>query len=582
MTHYFLALALWIAQTSIASIEGTVIAMGSGEPLSGARVMLDPAPISNGPLPCPAAPMREEEGACVPQIASTGADGKFVLRNVPPGRYRLFATRSGGYVPAEYGQRTATGEGIPFELTAGQRMTGIVLAMSATGAISGRVFDRDGEPVGRAQVQALRWTYRNGVRTLAIVQNVESNDRGEYRLYWLAPGTYYVSALPDNPSRHFENIPGLMPTGPNTVEPMRFGSYEQTSSPVVRKRALKSGEGIEEITVPVYHPGVIESQAASAIAVAAGGTTGGVDISIASGYVQTHHVRGRAMDGATGQPLARAFITALSRSIESLRITPTTQTDTNGVFDLPGVRPGSYVLVTQVGGIVPIEVTNRDVENVAIIASARFKLSGRFVIDGPSTGAAPKIQDLRIASLARDPELPGLDSPGLSFSPPPESDGSFVVDGATPGDFRVSVRGLGANAYVKSMRMGRDDVLNDGLHLQGPPENALEVTIGVDAARVHGTVVDSRQQPLVNRTVVLIPDLRLRRRHDLYHSSAAGSGGRFQIQGVAPGSYKLFAFDQIENGAWLDPEFIRNFEDRGVSVEVRSGGDVTVEVTVIP
>src|SRR5205814_6834271 len=111
------------------------------------------------------------------------------------GEYQLIATHSsGGYVPAEYGQRKATGQGINFQLAAGQKMTGIVLAMTPTGCISGRVYDADGEPLGKAQVQAMRPVYKNGQRVLTIVQIVESDDRGEYRLFWLPPGRYYVAA----------------------------------------------------------------------------------------------------------------------------------------------------------------------------------------------------------------------------------------------------------------------------------------------------------------------------------------------------------------------------------------------------
>src|SRR5207244_885662 len=89
--------------------------------------------------------------------------------------------------------------GIPVVVASGQKITGVRLTMSATGSISGRIYDRDGEPVGRAQVQALRSIYKDGHRVFTIVQSVESNDRGEYRIFWLAPGRYYVSAMPEIP-----------------------------------------------------------------------------------------------------------------------------------------------------------------------------------------------------------------------------------------------------------------------------------------------------------------------------------------------------------------------------------------------
>ena len=95
-----------------------------------------------------------------------------MIENIPPGEYRLYATRTGGYVPGEYGQRTPTGRGISFELGAGEKKTDIQLSLTPTGSISGRVYDRDGEPAGRATVQALRPYYRDGRRALTIVQSV--------------------------------------------------------------------------------------------------------------------------------------------------------------------------------------------------------------------------------------------------------------------------------------------------------------------------------------------------------------------------------------------------------------------------
>src|SRR5262249_52986431 len=160
----------------------------------------------------------------------------------------------GAYVPAEFGQRTATGEGIKFKLAAGQRMSGTVLAMTPTGSISGRVYDADGEPLAKAQVQVMRPIYKDGQRALTIVEIVASDDRGEYRLFWLPPGRYYVAAKPDIAELPVLPSAARMPAA-RITPPMRFSTYEQSSSPILTKRRLKTGEVVEETTVPVYFPG---------------------------------------------------------------------------------------------------------------------------------------------------------------------------------------------------------------------------------------------------------------------------------------------------------------------------------------
>src|SRR5207248_8888823 len=62
------------------------------------------------------------------------------------------------------------------------------------GVIAGRVLDEEGEPLPWAQVSALREVYSNGKRRLSPEALVPTNDLGEFRLFGLKPGRYFVSA----------------------------------------------------------------------------------------------------------------------------------------------------------------------------------------------------------------------------------------------------------------------------------------------------------------------------------------------------------------------------------------------------
>jgi len=132
------------------------------------------------------------------------------------------------------------------------------------------------------------------------------------------------------------------------------------------------------------------------------------------------------------------------------------------------------------------------------------------------------------------------------------------------------------------MRMGNTDVLDAGLHLMSAPENPLEIAIGTNAGRVNGIVVNPRQEPLSNRTVALVPDVRLRHRSDLYKVATTDRSGRFQIRGITPGNYQLFAWENVETGAWQDSEFIRAYEGRGRVIQINEGSDESLQLTVIP
>jgi protocatechuate 3,4-dioxygenase beta subunit len=432
----------------------------------------------------------------------------------------------------------------------------------------------------------MRQVYKDGRRTLTIVQMVSTDDRGEYRLFWLAPGNYYVAARPDIAQvvmnigqANSYNAPAV-----HITPPMRFGTYEQAAAPSVKTRRLKNGEIVEEMYLPVYYPGTPDPQAAAPIAVPAGATVGGVDVTPEIGLVRPHHIRGRVIDATTGQPVARASISAAPRTNDPYFTIPATRSDAQGVFDLAGVTPGSYqVFVTRYGegvvglnGVVKVEMADRNIENFSIVVGPEFKLSGRFVMEDGSRSYP------RVGQITRDTQVVGMAQAGFRFYSAPAADGSFTLDGAAPGDFRVNVQRLPAGDYVKSIRLGNADVLNDGLHLTGPPQGLLEIVIGANAGSIEGSVSNDRQQALPNATVVLVPDLRLRQRSDLYKVVTTDNAGRFRITGVTPGDYKLFAWENLESGAWQDPAFIGAYENAGRPIHIYEGNSENLQLQVVP
>src|SRR5437762_14329397 len=104
-----LALVIFLSATVVsagpqqslnASIEGIAVRRDTGEALTEVHVELnttETTPVSS-------------------RVATTGSDGRFTFENIPPGTYRLVAAREGGYLPAEYGQRSPNGAGLPIKL----------------------------------------------------------------------------------------------------------------------------------------------------------------------------------------------------------------------------------------------------------------------------------------------------------------------------------------------------------------------------------------------------------------------------------------------------------------------------------
>src|SRR6185436_15010432 len=145
----------------------------------------------------------------------------------------------------EFGQRDLMQRGLSFPIAAGEAMKDVKLEMTPTGAISGRVVDEDGQPMGHVLVMALTATEGGGGLKPEIERVVLTDERGEYRIYWLGPGKYHVAAVYEDPQRRTME---LAPQGP----PARTITRERATSPVVIRQLLPDGTAIEEAYGVVY------------------------------------------------------------------------------------------------------------------------------------------------------------------------------------------------------------------------------------------------------------------------------------------------------------------------------------------
>jgi hypothetical protein len=81
--------------------------------------------------------------------------------------------------------------------------------------------------------------------------------------------------------------------------------------------------------------------------------------------------------------------------------------------------------------------------------------------------------------------------------------------------------------------------------------------------------------------VVLVPEETLRDQSHLYKAGTPDQYGRFDLRGIAPGDYKLFSWQEAEDGAWEDPEFLKPFEGQGERMSLREGDQKTVHLRAI-
>jgi hypothetical protein len=107
------------------------------------------------------------------------------------------------------------------------------------------------------------------------------------------------------------------------------------------------------------------------------------------------------------------------------------------------------------------------------------------------------------------------------------------------------------------------------------------VTIRSRRARVQGSVIDKDGLPATGVRVVAVPNEARRRNFKLFKSQTTDQYGRFDLGGLAPGSYKIFSWTGIEKEEWEDADFLKPFEDKGEIVELQDEDVKTVNLKVI-
>jgi hypothetical protein len=279
--------------------------------------------------------------------------------------------------------------------------------------------------------------------------------------------------------------------------------------------------------------------------------------------------------------MRRQAATANGNAVRDLaRIQFSASANASGEFEIDEVIPGDYLLtaVQRAGDQVfsartPLQIGAADLDNVAMLLEPGTSVPGQIQI-----GAATLPQNFRIDRV-RVQISPVDDLQEGNTTAQVRQDGSFVLNNVAPIEYRISVSGLPAGGYLAAGRYGSQDALAAPLEI-GKQELPLSLQIGFSPGRVSGVVTNSVDEPYPGVTFVLIPAVRYR--NDLYKTASTDQYGRFTFASVAPGVYKVFAWEDLPQGAHLDESFVARFEERGSPLKIDENGTATVPVRVIP
>jgi protocatechuate 3,4-dioxygenase beta subunit len=284
----------------------------------------------------------------VPRSTVTDDEGRFVFTALAAGSLSLSVSKP-GFVSSYYGSKTpGRPPGVPIALPEGQRLTNVSVRLLPGSVITGRVTRERGQPAVGVSVQAAFVQMVNGQRRQSFIASAQAlsaqtDDRGEYRLYGLAPGEYLITA------RAGLGFGTAGDARQMTAAELRWA--EQTTgrggaaSPAA---SVPPAPGQTMIYSTVYFPGTADASAAATVTIGPGEERSGV--SFTTPLVPTARITGTIVDpsgapipGAQVQLRSKRAAEGLSDIIDSLLTTSATSA-ADGSFTLSSITPGEYRL----------------------------------------------------------------------------------------------------------------------------------------------------------------------------------------------------------------------------------------------
>lgn len=232
-----------------------------------------------------------------------------------------------------------------------------------------------------------------------------------------------------------------------------------------------------------------------------------------------------------------------------------------------------------------VTIVDRDVDAGTVTVQPVVKLTGRISIQEragrtltPSSATAIKLEtlDVSLVDLENRPSIKNnvfslAMSLGSARPRPVSADGALALPDVAPSRYAVGVAKTDPDMFLASVRYGGIEVRDTGFELDTRGLGVLELLLDYPGGLVDGIVLDTKQRAAIGAQVVLFPVLSNKRSPVLFRTMLTDFDGKFSIRGIAPGDYGILAFESIPEGAYLNAEYLKNFEGRAVKVHIERG-----------
>jgi hypothetical protein len=314
--------------------------------------------------------------------------------------------------------------------------------------------------------------------------------------------------------------------------------------------------------------------AAQPIRIAVGQDVSGVNLPLVAS--RTAVISGMVVDEA-GMPMARQQIALTDEpDVAALGgVLGGTITDASGSFRIAGVRQGMYTLAAndqQKTGDLQVEVREQDLTGMTIVMGIGGVLAGRVVTPAGLPGVQAAL--IQLCTLAIGSSRCSSGAARVS------QDGSFTLAGVR-GSRLLRALTMPEGWWLKAVMQGDRDITDTPLSItHGDAVRDLQIVFDARPTVLTGAVTTTAATADYTAIVFPLDERRWTPESRFIVAERPDLRGRFRVTGLPPGEYFVAAVEWVEQGEWLDPQFLQTLRSLASKVTLAEGQTANVMLEI--